>query len=206
MEANEELCLRWDKFNSNIRSTFRDLREEKDFADVTLVCADGQTDAHKVILCAGSPFFRKILKNNPHSKPLVYLKGVKFSELQLMLSFIYQGEATVAMSDVNTFLAVAEDLGLNGLNGRGDQFGQKLQPASPSSFPQPQPNLQQPFTYNYKQPIKAEADPIKAEEQSGHLEDFAEAPQAELYQVSYDDKLYQSGVFKIQSCLNPVDT
>jgi len=203
MGSNEELCLRWDDFSSNIRSTFRDLKEEKDFADVTLVCSDGQTDAHKVILSAGSSFFQKILKKNPHSKPLIYLKGIKFSELQLVLSFIYQGEATVAMSDVSSFLAVAEDLELKGLskeyisNGNSDQFGQKLQPAHPSYLPQPLLNLQQPptcsppFNNNCEQSIKAEAPPIKAEEQSGHLEDFAETPQAEFYQECYDGELYQ---------------
>ena len=214
MEANEELCLRWDDFNSNIRSTFWGLKKEKDFADVTLVCADGQTDAHKVILSAGSTFFQKILKNNPHSKPLIYLKGVKFSELQLVLNFIYEGEATVAMSDVSSFLAVSEDLELKGLskeymsNGNSDQLGQNLQPAPPSSLPQPQPNLQQPLTSsppdnnNYEQSIKAEAQPITDEAQSGQPEDFAEVHQAELYQDSYGDD--QSGVFKILGCLNSV--
>ena len=158
------------------------MKKEKDFADVTLVCGDGQTDSHKVILSAGSSFFQKILKNNPHSKPLIYLKGVKFSELQLVLSFIYEGEAPVAMSDVSSFLAVSEDLELKGFskeymsNGNSDQLGQNLQPAPPSSLPQPQPNLQQPLTCpphdnnNCEQSIKAEAQSIKAEEQSGQPE------------------------------------
>ena len=81
-----------------------------------------------------------ILKNNPHSKPLIYLKGIKFSELQFVLSFIYKGEASVAMSDVGSFLAVAEDLELKGLckeymsDGTSDQFGNQTQPASPASL------------------------------------------------------------------------
>ena len=50
MEVNEVYCLRWDNFSNNIRSTFCRLKKEKDFADVTLVCGDGQTDSHKVIL------------------------------------------------------------------------------------------------------------------------------------------------------------
>ena len=55
---------------------------------------------------------------------------------------------------------------------------------------------------NYEQSIKAEAQPITAEAQSGQPEDFAEAHQAELYQDSYGDD--QSGVFKILGCLNSV--
>ena len=80
MGSDEKYCLRWNDFENNIKNVFYDLKEEKDFADVTLVCSDGKVEAHKVILSAGSTFFRKILKENPHSKPLIFLKGVKFSE------------------------------------------------------------------------------------------------------------------------------
>ena len=56
---NEEFCLQWTDFESNISIAFRELREEKDFFDVTLVCNEGQTQAHKVFtLCPiyTSPF------------------------------------------------------------------------------------------------------------------------------------------------------
>ena len=46
--ANEKFCLRWTDFESNIRVAFRELREEKDFFDVTLVCNEDQIQAHKV--------------------------------------------------------------------------------------------------------------------------------------------------------------
>ena len=39
------------------------LREDNEFADVTLACEDGQQiEAHKVTLEASSPFFQKLLK------------------------------------------------------------------------------------------------------------------------------------------------
>ena len=73
-----------------LRSSFQE------FSDVTLVCDDDkQVFAHKVafdafwwqagfvktilmkvILSACSPFFRRILLNNPHQHPLIYLTGV----------------------------------------------------------------------------------------------------------------------------------
>merc|ERR1712004_734418 len=56
--ASEKFCLRWNDFESNISVAFRELREEKDFFDVTLACDDSQVQAHKVILSACSPFFR----------------------------------------------------------------------------------------------------------------------------------------------------
>ena len=115
MASSEKFCLRWNDFETNISKAFKDIREEKDFFDVTLACDDDQISAHKVILSACSPFFRTILKRNKHEHPLLYLKDVKFSDLQAVLNFMYHGEVNVAQEDLNTFLAVAEDLKVKGL-------------------------------------------------------------------------------------------
>ena len=67
--------LKWVDFEQNIASAFKEIREENDFFDVTLACEDDQIEAHKVILSACSPFFKGVLKKNPHQHPLLYLKG-----------------------------------------------------------------------------------------------------------------------------------
>ena len=113
--ASEKFCLRWNDFESNISVAFRELREEKDFFDVTLACDDNQVQAHKVILSACSPWFRNVLRKNPHQHPLLYLKGVKYQELISVINFMYQGEVNVAQEELNSFLAVAEDLRVKGL-------------------------------------------------------------------------------------------
>ena len=110
MGSNEKFCLRWNDFESNISVAFREIREEKDFFDCTLSCGSRQIQAHKLILSACSPFFRSILKQNPHQHPLLYLKGVKFTDLQAVLTFMYNGEVNVAQQDLNSFLSVAKDL------------------------------------------------------------------------------------------------
>ena len=59
---SEKLCLKWNDYQDNVNSAFGSLREENDFADVTLACEDGQQiEAHKVILAASSPFFQNLL-------------------------------------------------------------------------------------------------------------------------------------------------
>ena len=69
------------------------LWEQKDFTDVTLVSADSnQTEAHRGILAASSPFFRNILLKNPHPKPLLYLSNVDQARLTSILQFIYLGQ------------------------------------------------------------------------------------------------------------------
>jgi len=114
--GTEKFCLKWNDFEANISHAFRDIRDTKDFLDVTLVCeTDEQLQAHKVILSACSPFFRKILARNPHQHPLLYLKGVKFGDLQSVLNFMYHGEVNVAQDELNSFLAVAEELKVKGL-------------------------------------------------------------------------------------------
>jgi len=115
MGTSEKFCLRWNDFESNISGAFRELREEKDFFDITLACDDNQIQAHKVILSACSQFFRNILRRNPHQHPLLYLKGVKYSELMSVLNFMYHGEVNVAQEELNSFLSVAEDLRVKGL-------------------------------------------------------------------------------------------
>ncbi|XP_023327405.1 protein tramtrack, beta isoform isoform X4 [Eurytemora carolleeae] len=111
----EKFCLKWNDFETNLSRAFSELREEKDFFDVTLVCEDNQLDAHKVILSACSPFFRNILKKNPHKHPLLYLKDVRWEDMQSILTFMYQGEVNVAQDQLTSFLAVAEDLKVKGL-------------------------------------------------------------------------------------------
>ena len=113
--GSEKFCLRWNDFESNISSSFSELREDKDFFDVTLSSDEEQIQAHKLIISACSPFFRNILRRNPHKNPLIYLKGVRFTDLQAILNFMYHGEVNVAQEDLNSFLAVAEDLKVKGL-------------------------------------------------------------------------------------------
>jgi hypothetical protein len=54
--------LRWQDYPQSVVSSFRNLKEEEDFVDVTLACNSQQFTAHKVVLSACSPYFRKLLK------------------------------------------------------------------------------------------------------------------------------------------------
>jgi len=134
--ATEKFCLKWNDFESNISVAFRDIRDEKDFFDVTLACDDDQIQAHKVILSACSPFFRNVLKRNPHQHPLLYLKGVKYTDLQSVLNFMYHGEVNVAQDELNSFLAVAEELRVKGLT-QNSQGGPGKTTSAPKSPPPP---------------------------------------------------------------------
>ena len=116
---SEKLCLQWNDFKQNVNSAFGKLRNDKEFTDVTLVCGDGQQmEAHKVIMASSSPFFEKILQKSKHPHPLIYLRGFQSKDFASILDFLYFGEANVYQEDLDSFLAIAEEIKLNGLTGQ----------------------------------------------------------------------------------------
>ena len=130
MGASEKFCLKWNDLETNISMAFRELREDKDFFDITLVCDDEeQVEAHKVVLSACSPFFRSLLCRNRHQHPLIFLRGVSLQELLAVLTFMYHGEVNVVQEELNSFLALAEELQVKGLTqgsqGEGAKRGAK---------------------------------------------------------------------------------
>ena len=63
MNNIETFCLKWNEFETNIRESFRELRDERSYFDVTLATNDGQLiKAHRMILSVGSKFFHEISK------------------------------------------------------------------------------------------------------------------------------------------------
>merc|ERR1712129_510440 len=128
---DKKLCLKWNDFQENAISAFGILREDREFADVTLACEDGQqVEAHKVILASSSPFFLNLLRRNKHPHPLIYMRGLKSEDLVSMIDFLYLGEANVYQENLEPFLAVAEELQLKGLMGSGaeEEAEENIQP------------------------------------------------------------------------------
>ena len=116
---SEKLCLQWNDFQENIKSAFGNLREDKDFTDVTLACGDGQqVEAHKVVLAASSPFFQKLLGRNKHPHPIIYMTEMKAENLLAIVDFLYRGEANILQKNLDSFLAIADELQLMGLMGK----------------------------------------------------------------------------------------
>jgi len=116
--SDEKLCLKWNDFQENVTSAFGERRQDREFADVTLACDDGQqVEAHKVILASSSPFFLDILTRNKHPHPLIYMRGLKSVDLLAIVDFLYLGEANVFQENLDSFLAIAEELKLKGLTG-----------------------------------------------------------------------------------------
>ena len=131
---SEKLCLQWNDFRANVHSAFGKLRDDKEFTDVTLACEDGQpVEAHQVVLAASSPFFEKVLKINKHPHPLIFFRGFQSEDLAAILNFLYFGEAIIHKENLDSFLAAAEELKLEGLTGQNSStfFGEEHKPTNP---------------------------------------------------------------------------
>ena len=120
----DKLCLKWNDFQENISTSFGKLRQDSHFSDVTLVCEDGeQIESNKVILAAFSPFFAKLLERNDHPHPLIYMRGVEKVDLGAVMDFLYCGEANILQRNLESFLAIAQDLKVKGLQQDSKETG-----------------------------------------------------------------------------------
>ena len=62
MGDTDKFVLRWNDFEKNIVGAYKDLRADKNFQDVSLVCRGGTFSAHRVILSACSPVFLEMIR------------------------------------------------------------------------------------------------------------------------------------------------
>ena len=109
--------LKWKNFSAKINFTLEELRSKAEFADVTLVCEDGQQiKAHKIILSSLSPFFFDILKSSLHPHPLLFMMGVESKVLGAILDFLYKGESIISQDNLDNFLTLAKRLRLTDLS------------------------------------------------------------------------------------------
>ena len=170
--SSDKFCLQWNSFRENTSSTFAQLREDKNFTDVTLVCEDGhQVETHKVILVSASPFFLNLLKRNKHPHPLVYMKGISSEDLMAMIDFLYYGEVNIYQENIDSFLAMANELQLKGLQGNSKRPGSDPEETKPIPEKILQPTLPEPeyliIPKDINQLVTDELEPITDEKPAG---------------------------------------
>uniref|UniRef100_A0A0K2UZH1 Protein abruptlike [Bombus terrestris] n=2 Tax=Lepeophtheirus salmonis TaxID=72036 RepID=A0A0K2UZH1_LEPSM len=113
----ERFYLRWNEYESNFKQGFSDLRQSEELFDVTIISGSKLIKAHKVILSACSPVFRSIIGSAPvQTYPLIYLRGINFYYLELLLSFMYYGEVSVGQEELDDFISIAQEFQIKGLS------------------------------------------------------------------------------------------
>ena len=119
---SEKFCLRWNDFEANVSKSFRNLRMEEDFYDVTLVSSDHKKlQAHKLVLSACSEYFKNILKLEKNTNTLLCLEAISSEEIVNILDYIYNGEVKIYQEGLDRFLQIAQRFQLQGLIGEESQ-------------------------------------------------------------------------------------
>ena len=103
--------------SEHVKGMLREMRTSNDFTDVTIICSDQiEVNAHRNILSAFSPTFRRILLlDKCMNNPVIYLRGIQSEDIEPILQFIYLGETTIQQNRVQEFLTVAKELEIKDL-------------------------------------------------------------------------------------------
>lgn len=88
---------------------FRDMRQKKEFCDVTLNLGNGSVHAHKVILAASIPYFRSLFGSTTaeDQRKEISLTDINPGAVELLIDFAYTCELKINNSNVQMLLSAA---------------------------------------------------------------------------------------------------
>ena len=113
----EKYTVTWHSHQDYLREIMWGMMTSDDFTDVTIVTDDKKTlKAHRNILSACSPVFKNILQMEiTNNHPVIYLRGIQYSEMESILQFIYFGQAKLYEEQMNKFMLLLKNLEIKGL-------------------------------------------------------------------------------------------
>lgn len=113
---NHQYSLKWNDYHRKLIDNFQNLQKLNEFCDVTIACEDKTFTAHKVVLSACSPYFRRLLKANPCQHPIIILQAISHKHFENLLSFMYNGVVHIEPHLLHDFLKAANTLKIQGLS------------------------------------------------------------------------------------------
>lgn len=114
--SSQLVCIK--RPEPGLSSLFEEMYVNERLVDVTLSCADGQLQAHKLVLAACSQYFSGIFDKLPNQFhfPIVVLQEMKIDDLRLILDFMYRGQLTLSQEKLSSLMKSAEFLRISGLS------------------------------------------------------------------------------------------
>ncbi|RXG59276.1 Broad-complex core protein isoforms 1/2/3/4/5 [Armadillidium vulgare] len=117
MDGTVKKCLmRWHEYSDSVTDALQSLRHQEELLDVTLACEGKTVRAHKLVLAAGSQYFRRVFKEYPCEHPTIILDGISWKDLLNILQFMYCGLVFVDEKSACSLLNAAYTLDVVGLN------------------------------------------------------------------------------------------
>ncbi|KAG0724961.1 Protein tramtrack, alpha isoform [Chionoecetes opilio] len=116
MGTFQKFCLRWNNHTPNLLGTLGHILASEQHSDVILCCQGEVWRLHKLVLCASSSHFEKLLAAlPPGNSPIVVLDGPHPQDVASLIHFIYHGEVNVDQENLASLLRTAESLKIKGL-------------------------------------------------------------------------------------------
>ncbi|XP_066254958.1 transcription factor Ken 1 isoform X2 [Euwallacea similis] len=105
------LTLHYGKHHATIVDEIKTCFASENYADMTFICDDKTAlSAHKIIMATASPLVRRILGESVHANGpcVVLLPGIKSCHLKHLLDFLYNGQACVKSSELESIQELFE--------------------------------------------------------------------------------------------------
>ncbi|MCL4134499.1 UNVERIFIED_CONTAM: hypothetical protein GTU68_065888 [Idotea baltica] len=91
------------------------LRSKELFVDATLVCEGKYYSVHRLVLSSSSSHFEELFEKTPCHHPFLIMNDTNPSDLEDLLTYIYEGKVSIAQSRLTSLIKLAETLKIKGL-------------------------------------------------------------------------------------------
>ncbi|KAL7041315.1 hypothetical protein ACKWTF_000722 [Chironomus riparius] len=169
MDQQQQYCLKWSNYSSNLATAFSNLFNSETLTDVTLFCEGTIFKAHKLILAACSKNFADLFETPSLAtgSVCVILEATSAENMAALLEFMYKGEVHVSQKALESFLKAAESLQVKGLTTEHGRCTTNTNFPSDSSSPTDLPSRRLRNSFSNLDPItksgiKRETDMIMA--------------------------------------------
>lgn len=182
------LTLHYGKHHATIVDEIKTCFASENYTDMTFVCDDKTAlNAHKLVMASASPLVRRILGESAHAQEpsVVLIPGIKSTHLRHLLDFLYNGQACIKSSELDSIQELFEVLQIKSdIWQSSNPEEAKTQSEDDSSWTAPDNENFDPIT------VKREADEDEKEE--GEIKDDDE-----------DDDTTDDNIKKEQNSVSP---
>merc|ERR1711862_163500 len=102
-KMGDKYQIEWKLFQENLSEAMKELRNDRDFFNVTLAFDDENCiEAHSFVLSACSTVLKRVIKRNKDPHTFIFLSGHSSTLVSHLVDFMYHGEVSVPREEVDS--------------------------------------------------------------------------------------------------------
>ncbi|KAB7500833.1 Protein tramtrack, beta isoform [Armadillidium nasatum] len=110
------LCVKWETQSSAFLENISKIHLQERFSDATIICQGRYFSVHRIVLSSCSLYFEEIFEKIKSQHPVVVFTDIEPFKMELLLNFMYQGEAEVEQENFLSFMKTGEALKIKGIS------------------------------------------------------------------------------------------